>query len=237
MATVLGIGVAVITKRCGGFTALVFSASRCSTPNRCCSSTTISPKSAKATDSLSKACVPITIPAWPDAARANASLRAAALCEPVSKVTCVAFSTPPNIPPCARGPNNFSIVRRCCAAKTSVGASSAACPPLSMTANIARKATTVLPEPTSPCSKRCIGYGAAISCSISWLTCTCPAVNCQGNAASNALRIPELFAFLEVALSARNCARRSKRSNCIKSASSKVIRSRDFSALSRSTGL
>ena len=43
------------------------------------------------------------------------------------------------------------------AAKTSVGASNAACPPLSTTANMARSATTVFPEPTSPCRSRCIG--------------------------------------------------------------------------------
>ena len=52
---VLGIGVAVITNRCGGLTAFAFSASRCSTPKRCCSSTTIKPRSLKTTLSLSSA--------------------------------------------------------------------------------------------------------------------------------------------------------------------------------------
>lgn len=46
IATVRGIGVAVITSRCGVVAALPRSASRCSTPNRCCSSTTTSPRSA-----------------------------------------------------------------------------------------------------------------------------------------------------------------------------------------------
>ena len=157
IATVRGIGVAVITSRCGGFVALLLRASRCSTPNRCCSSTTIKPKSLKETLSLRSACVPITMPAAPEAASASASLRAAALCEPVIRVSCVAPSVPPSIPPCASEPRSFCIVRRCCAARTSVGASSAACPPLSMTVNIARRATTVFPEPTSPCSNRCMG--------------------------------------------------------------------------------
>ena len=99
IATVRGIGVAVITRRCGGFVALLLSASRCSTPKRCCSSTTIKPKSLKATLSPRSACVPITIPAAPDAASARASLRAAAFWEPVMRVTCVANSDPPSIPP------------------------------------------------------------------------------------------------------------------------------------------
>ena len=148
-----------MTSRCGGRIAFSFKASRCSTPKRCCSSTTINPKSLNSTFSPSNACVPITIPAVPVAAIAKASFRAAALCDPVIKVTRVALSDPPSIPPWPRSPNSFWIVRRCWPANTSVGASSAACPPLSTTANIARTATIVLPEPTSPCNKRCIGCG------------------------------------------------------------------------------
>ncbi len=44
IATVRGIGVAVITSTCGGCPALPVSAARCSTPNRCCSSTTTRPE-------------------------------------------------------------------------------------------------------------------------------------------------------------------------------------------------
>ena len=55
IATVRGIGVAVITSRCGGIFAFPLRASRCSTPNRCCSSTTINPRSSNSTDALSKA--------------------------------------------------------------------------------------------------------------------------------------------------------------------------------------
>ena len=79
MATVRGIGVAVITNKCAGVCALLLSASRCSTPNLCCSSTTMSPRSLKTIDSPNNACVPMTMPAEPLAARASASLRAAAL--------------------------------------------------------------------------------------------------------------------------------------------------------------
>ena len=45
MATVLGIGVAVMTRTCGRLSAaLARSASRCSTPNLCCSSITTRPE-------------------------------------------------------------------------------------------------------------------------------------------------------------------------------------------------
>ena len=236
IATVRGIGVAVITKRCGGFCAFSFKASRCSTPNRCCSSTTIKPKSLNSTFSPSNAWVPITIPASPDAANASAALRAAAFCDPVIKVTCVAFSSLPNIPPCANGPRSFSMVRRCCAARTSVGASNAACPPLSTTANMARRATIVLPEPTSPCSKRCMGWARAKSASISAHTWRCPPVNSKGSDSSKACKIPPLITFLEIVLSFLSSLRRKTRSDCSKKASSKVKRSRALSADSRSAG-
>jgi hypothetical protein len=42
-----------------------------------------------------------------------------------------------------------------------VGASRAACPPASTTCSMARSATMVLPEPTSPCSSRFIGESRA----------------------------------------------------------------------------
>ena len=42
--SVRGIGVAVITSRCGGCSALDASSSRCETPKRCCSSITASPR-------------------------------------------------------------------------------------------------------------------------------------------------------------------------------------------------
>ncbi len=64
MATVRGIGVAVITSTCGRPSpAFSRSASRCSTPNLCCSSITTRPRSANRTCSSSSACVPIRIPA------------------------------------------------------------------------------------------------------------------------------------------------------------------------------
>ena len=66
IATVRGIGVAVMTSTCGGWSALARRASRCSTPKRCCSSTTMRPRSAKSTPSYSSAWVPTTMPAAPE---------------------------------------------------------------------------------------------------------------------------------------------------------------------------
>ncbi len=43
--SVRGIGVAVMTRRCGGRSAFACSIIRCATPKRCCSSTTTSPRS------------------------------------------------------------------------------------------------------------------------------------------------------------------------------------------------
>ena len=167
IATVRGIGVAVITSTCGGVPALSVSAARCSTPKRCCSSTTTRPRSANCTCSSSSAWVPITMPASPLAARSIASVRGALVIEPVSSSTVVASASPPSMPPAARSPSIAVIERWCCWASTSVGASSAAWPPESTTRSIARSATRVLPEPTSPWSSRFIGWGRARSSSIS----------------------------------------------------------------------
>ena len=182
IATVRGIGVAVITRTCGGLPSgcLVRSACRCSTPNRCCSSTTISPRLAKNTPSDSSAWVPTTIPACPDAMVSSACLRALAGSEPVSRVIAVASGGAPSSPPRPSGPSTSRSDRACWAASTSVGASITACRPESITCSIARSATTVLPEPTSPCSSRFIGWMVARSVAIVSPTAFWPAVSSNG---------------------------------------------------------
>ncbi len=179
-----------MTSRCGGRSALARSASRCSTPNRCCSSTTTSPRSKNSTRSCSSAWVPMTMPASPEAASSRAWRRAAVGWLPVSRRTWVPCAWPPSIPPSARSPSIWVIERWCCWARTSVGASRAACPPESTTVSIARSATTVLPEPTSPCSSRCIGCACSRSSSMARLTATWPSVRANGSRASNASRTP-----------------------------------------------
>ena len=100
MATVRGIGVAVMTSRCGGPSpALSRSASRCSTPNLCCSSITTRPRSANCTFSSSSAWVPITMPGRrPTRPPAAPGGGAAAPSDPVSSATLVACSAPPSMP-------------------------------------------------------------------------------------------------------------------------------------------
>ena len=92
------------------------------------------------------------------------------------------------------------------AASTSVGASSADCPPDSATASIARSATSVLPEPTSPCTSRFIGTSAARSLAISAPTSRWSPVSSNGSAASKPSRIaPGSRAVAAVARSRARC--------------------------------
>ena len=150
---VRGIGVAVMSRTCGApFRAFASRAPRCSTPNRCCSSTTASARSANATASWSIAWVPTTTRACPVARASYALVRPFAPSEPVSRIT--------SIPRSSSSPPTTS---RCCRARRSVGASSAACRPSSAAAASAQAATAVLPEPTSPWTSRSIGTSRARS--------------------------------------------------------------------------
>ena len=84
MAAVRGMGVAVITSRCGVVpsSVLALRLSRCSTPNRCCSSITTKAK-----------CVATIMPGSPLAAAASALRRAASFIPPVSRVTGISAVT------------------------------------------------------------------------------------------------------------------------------------------------
>src|SRR5699024_8095061 len=62
--------------------------------------------------------------------------------------------------------------------------------PASITCSIARSATTVFPDPTSPCNKRCIGRSLARSSRISAATACCPSVSVNGKEASSWSRRP-----------------------------------------------
>ncbi len=92
----------------------------------------------------------MTRPAAPDSTAASCSLRPLPLRLPVSHATC----TP-------SGSSHSTSFLKCCSARISVGAINAHCQPASMAIVAASAATTVLPEPTSPCSRRCIGAPAA----------------------------------------------------------------------------
>jgi hypothetical protein len=57
--------------------------------------------------------------------------------------------------------SSLRAARKCCVARISVGAMSAAWKPFSMATSMAWRATMVLPEPTSPWSRRRMGLGCA----------------------------------------------------------------------------
>ena len=166
-------------------------------------------------------------PAAPDAASSIAVRRAATLIEPVSSTTLATWSAgPPSSPSSARSPSIAVIERWCCAASTSVGASSAAWPPASATVSIARSATTVLPEPTSPCSSRCIGRDRARSSAICSPTSSWTVVSTKGSARSNASSRPPARLGRGVAATAWSSARRCASTTCRTNASSKENRRR-----------
>ena len=101
------------------------------------------------------ACVPTMSDSSPVASWPRSSRRRAAGVEPVSSAAGTA----------SPGISAWSVAK-CCSASVSVGAISAACMPCSTARSIACRATTVLPEPTSPISRRCIGRSPARSASI-----------------------------------------------------------------------
>ncbi len=86
IASVRGMGVAVITSM-SGIHPFVRSAARCLTPKRCCSSTTTRPRPWNSTPSWISACVPTVTWARPSAARACACSRSPLRSDPVSTCT------------------------------------------------------------------------------------------------------------------------------------------------------
>ncbi len=78
-----------------------------------------------------------------------------------------------------------------------------------MARSMARTATTVLPEPTSPCRSRRIGWGLASSSRTSSQTARWPSVSSKGSRASNWSRIPPGVPLrLGAASAADRCRRR-----------------------------
>ena len=154
IASVRGIGVALIISRCGSSSpwscSLLAQREPLCTPKRCCSSTIARPRRAKRTCSWITACVPTTSAASPDA-----DLRE----HRVARLALAAAGEPGDLRRAARASRRACA--KCCSARISVGAISAHCQPASIASAAASAATTVLPEPTSPCSRRCIGMRAA----------------------------------------------------------------------------
>ncbi len=169
MAAVRGMGVAVITNTSGTAVPLSRSAARCSTPKRCCSSITATPRDRNATRSWMRAWVPITKSTAPSSSDAPSRARSDAVVREVSSSTRTGRS-PKRLSPSAgrvRPSMRAFMLRWCCSARTSVGAMKAPWwPPWTATSRAVSE-TRVLPEPTSPCRRRCMGTGVARSAPIS----------------------------------------------------------------------
>ena len=115
-----------------------------------------SPSSWNSTASWISACVPTTSWAAPLATACCAPRLAAAVRRPTSHATLT-----------SSGASHCAILRKCCSARISVGAISATWKPHSIARAAASAAITVLPLPTSPCTRRCIGRAPARSRSTS----------------------------------------------------------------------
>ena len=168
-----GIGVAVMSSTSGA-SPFAPSALRCSTPKRCCSSTTASPSRANAVASWTSACVPTTSAGEGSASRAATSRRSFARRPPVTSSGAM-----------PSGSSSRPIERACCSASSSVGAMIAAWKPFSIASRALNSATIVLPLPTSPWSNRCMRRSLHMSAKISRSTRVCAPVSVNGSASRN----------------------------------------------------
>ena len=131
---------------------------RCCTPNRCCSSmiTSAEPRERDAFLRTARACRSTTSQlAGREQRRARCARARAASTRSAARRDGRARSS------------QRAKLAACCSASSSVGAITAVCLPAPRPRSAASAATTVLPEPTSPCSSRCIGCGSARSARIS----------------------------------------------------------------------
>ena len=233
MAAVRGIGVAVITSTSGTASPapLSRSAARCSTPKRCCSSITTTPRRAERDLVLDQRvgadqrCRPSRRPgrrarpcARPPVTRlVSSSTRSGAVAEQAAPDR--ARSRPAS--------------RRAHAGGVLLGQhlgrrhQRALVPALHARRAARSRRRRVLPAPTSPCSRRCIGCGPARSASISAIARCWAPVSGKGSAAWNRadeLAVDDVADAPGVALDAPACA--APATSCSRSSSSKASRRR-----------
>ena len=129
-----------------------FNFSFAATPKRCSSSMMTNPNFLNTTSSERSRCVPIRISISPRAVAASVS-------------ACSFFERNRQTISMRTGKAAIRSVKlsRCCWASTVVGTRIATCSPSSTALNAHRMATSVLPKPTSPQSKRSIGRAFSIS--------------------------------------------------------------------------
>ena len=153
MPSVRGIGVAV-SVRTSTSARSALSASFWRTPKRCSSSMMTSPSRLKLTSFDSILCVPMTMSIVPSRIPSIALLISFADRNRDSSTTLTGQSAKRSVNVCA-----------CCSASSVVGHSKATCLPLAMDRKAARRATSVLPKPTSPQTRRSIGLPEVMSAS------------------------------------------------------------------------
>ena len=129
-----------------------FSSSFCATPKRCSSSRMTRPSSFGITSRLRTRCVPMSTSTLPSAKSASTCFTSFGERKRETISTRTGKSR-------KRSRNVF----QCCSARIVVGASISTCLLFIATANAARTATSVLPKPTSPQTRRSIGFGASRS--------------------------------------------------------------------------
>ena len=145
----MGVAESVSTSTCSR---MVLSCSLCCTPKRCSSSIITSPKLAGFTSDESKRCVPISTSTSP--ALNPSSARRCSAGEIKRDSTRTHRS---------KGVKRSKNVSKCCCAKMVVGHSTITCLPSWQHLNAARRATSVLPKPTSPQSSLSIGFACSMS--------------------------------------------------------------------------
>ena len=118
------------------------------------------------------------------------------------------------------------MVSRCCSASVSVGAMKAPWWPFSTARSSVCTATTVLPEPTSPCSSRRIGVARSRSASISAMAFTWWAVSAKGRPARKADDVSPAAPSAGALLARCSASLWSSRPSCMSSSSSSTSRSR-----------
>ena len=148
---VLGIGVAVKV-RISTSARNAFNASFWRTPKRCSSSTITRPRLANRVSFDRSLCVPIMISASPLAMASRAAL-----------ISLVVLKRESSTIRTGQSAKRSFHVATCCSASRVVGARIATCLPPITAMKLARNATSVLPKPTSPQTKRSIGVPLVIS--------------------------------------------------------------------------
>ncbi|MNS89231.1 hypothetical protein D3C72_1232370 [compost metagenome] len=157
MPRVRGIGVAVRVSTSTSARS-AFSASFWRTPNRCSSSMMTRPRRVNFTSSDSSLCVPMTMSMVPSAMPLNACV----ISLPLRKRDNSAMRT-------GQSAKRSAKVCACCSASRVVGARMATCLPPMTAMNAARSATSVLPKPTSPQTRRSIGLPEVMSLMTLWM--------------------------------------------------------------------